>query len=125
MTPYLFYLYYPVLLALLGAIAATIVSRRMLRGLSSDEKAVLLDSFARGRVAVLSMVVIVVALLLWRPFVAWVFFAVAEVCLFGFSWLRLGRLQISPSTAKTLRVAQLLQTIGFVVFAAIFAARSA
>jgi hypothetical protein len=119
----LLYAYYPLALALLSSIPGLIITRRTLRTLSMEEKAVLLDSFARGRVAVLSMAAVVVALLFWRPLVAWLFFAAADVCLYLASWWRMGRLQLLESTRKSLRLAQFAQTVGFVTCALIFATR--
>lgn len=123
MTPSLLHTYYPFALALLGAVASAAITQRALRRLPPNEKGVLFDSFARGRIAVLSMVAIVVALLFWRPFVAWLFFALAETCLFGISWLRIGRLNISKPTRMTLRLSNFYQTLGFVICGVILATR--
>lgn len=116
--------YYPLFIALAGAAASALLSERALSLMQSDDKAALVDSAARTRMLVLLVVALFVALIVWRPFVAWVFLGCAYLGLGARMTLRLRRLRLPAAASRLLLTGQLLGVGGIVTCALIFALRT-
>jgi len=116
--------YYPLFIVLAGAAASALLSERALSLMRSDDKAALMDSAARTRMLTLLVLVLFVALILWRPFVAWVFLGCSFLVLGARMTLRLRRLRLPPAASRLLLTGQLLGVAGIVVCSFIYALRA-
>ncbi|GEM_PF-4417219 len=116
--------FYPLFIALAGAVAAALLTERALTRMHPGDKAALVDASARTRLITLLVMALFVGLVLWRPFVAWVFLAASFLALAVRMVVRLRRLTLPPPAARLLLTGQLLGVAGIVTCACIYALRS-
>ena len=115
---------YPLLIAFAGFALAALLSERALKLLKPQEKAALLDAFARTRLFALFAAGLFIALMLWQQVIAWIFIGCAYVVLPGCAALRLQRLYLPANAAGRLLAAQFAAALGVVVCALIFVTRT-
>lgn len=116
--------WFPLLIALAGAAASALLSERAFALMRPDDKAALVDASARTRMLILLVVALFVALMLWRPFVAWVFLGCSYLGLGVRMVIRLRRLGLPPAASRFLLTGQLLGAGGIVVCSVIYALRA-
>jgi hypothetical protein len=115
---------YPVILALAGFIASTLLYQRALALMPAAAKAALIDSSSRTRILDLLAVGVFVALVLWRPLIGWVFLGCAYLGLGVRSYFRLKRLDLPPRAAHYLLIGNMCAVVGIASCAFIFALRA-
>ena len=115
---------YPIILALAGFIASTLLYQRALALMPAAAKAALIDSSSHTRILVLLVVGVFVALVLWRPLLGWVFLGCAYLALGVRSYFRLRRLDLPPRAAHYLQIGNLSAVVGIASCAFIFALRA-
>lgn len=115
---------YPLFITFAGFALAALLSERALKLLKPQEKAALLDAFARTRLLKLFAVGLFIVLMLWQQVVAWIFIGCAYVVLTGYTALRLQRLYLPANAAGRLLAAQFAAALGVVVCALIFVTRT-
>jgi hypothetical protein len=115
---------YPLFLALAGFAASALLYERALGLLHADAKAALIDASARTRMLSLLAAALFVALVMWRPVVAWVFLACAYLGLGVRSLFRLRRLGLPPYPARLLLIGNICAVAGITLCAGIFATRA-
>lgn len=115
---------YPIFFALAGIIASTLLYQRALTRTDSNGKAALSNSSSSSRFLNLLVVGVFFALVLWRPFIGWVFLCVAYLGLGVRSFFRLRRLALPPHAANYVLMGNLSAVVGIVLCASIFALRS-
>ena len=115
---------YPLLIAFVGFALAALLSERALTLLKPQEKAALLDAFARARLLTLFVAGLFIVLMLWHQVIAWIFIGCAYVVLPGYAALRLQRLYLPANAAARLLAAQFAAALGVLVCALIFVTRT-
>src|SRR6516225_12293604 len=115
---------YPLLIAFAGFALAALLSERALKLLKPQDKAALLEAFARTRLLTLFATGLFVVLTLWQQLIAWIFIGCAYVALAGCAALRLQRLYLPANAAGRLLAAQFAAALGVVVCALIFVTRT-
>lgn len=115
---------YPLLLAFAGFAVSAVLSKRAVTLMSAEAKAALLD--ASSRTGLLSLLAVggFVALVLWRPLVAWVFLGSAYLALGVRSYFRLRHLRLPPPAARLILLANAAAVGGIAACALIFALRA-
>jgi hypothetical protein len=116
--------FYPLFIAMAGFILATMLSSRALSLMQPDDKVALVDASARTRMLTVLVAALFVALVIWRPVVAWAFLGVAYICLALRSIVRLRRLGLPAPILRLLHAANLIACFGMVVCACIFELRA-
>jgi hypothetical protein len=115
--------YYPLLIALAGFVIAALLSERTLSLMQPDAKAALMDASARTRLLNILVAVVFVALIMWRPVVAWAFLGIAYICLAIRSILRVQHLKLPLPISRLLHIANLTACAGMVICACIYELR--
>jgi hypothetical protein len=115
---------YPLLFALAGLAASTLLYERALGLMPADAKAALIDASSRTRLLTLVAMVLFLALVLWRPLWGWAFLGCAYLGLGTRSLLRLRRLGLPPRAARLLLIGNASAVAGIALCAFIFALRA-
>jgi hypothetical protein len=115
---------YPLLVALVGFVAGTLLTQRALALLDTTQKAALVEASARTRLYTLAVVVIFVALIFWRPFAGWVFLGICYLVLGVRSIFRLRRLALPPEPTRLVLIGNFAAVIGIACCAFIYAERT-
>lgn len=116
--------YYPLIIAFAGVAASALLSERALSLLRPDAKAALVDSFSGTRLLNLLVMTLFVALMFWRPLVAWVFLGCSFLSLGAGSILRLRRLRLPAAASRLLFTGRILAVGGIVACALIYVLRT-
>jgi hypothetical protein len=116
--------YYPLFIALTGFVVAALLSQRALSLMQPEAKVALLDASAPTRLLTVLVAAVFVALVIWRPIVAWAFLGIAYVCLAVRSILRVQQLHLPDPISPLLHAANLTACISMVICASIFGLRA-
>jgi hypothetical protein len=115
---------YPTLFAVAGLIASTLLYERALKLMDAGAKAALLDASSSTRRLSVLVVIVFLALVLWRPLIGWVFLACAYLGLGVRSFFRLRRLNLPPRASGLILIGNVSAVIGIALCAGIFALRA-
>ena len=116
--------YYPLFIALAGFVVAALLSQRALSLMQPDAKVALVDASARTRLLSILVAAVFVALIIWRPVVAWAFLGIAYICLGVRSILRVQHLNLPVAISRLLHTANLTACVGMLICACIFELRA-
>jgi hypothetical protein len=116
--------FYPLFIALAGFVIAALLSERAISQMQPDAKVALMEASARTRLLNILVAALFVALIIWRPFVAWAFLGVAYTGLAVRSIPRVQRLNLPVSNARLLHAANLTACVGMLICACIFGLRA-
>jgi len=116
---------YPVIVALVGFVLASLVTQRAVRLLDPGQKAALVDAASSTRVISIAVVVVFVALMFWRPVFAWGVLGGGYLALGIRSVFRLRRLALPPAASRLILVGNACGVAGIAYCAAVFACRAA
>jgi hypothetical protein len=114
---------YPTLFAVAGLIASTLLYERALKLMDAGAKAALMDASSSTRRLSVLVVIVFLALVLWRPLIGWVFLACAYLGLGVRSFFRLRRLNLPPRASGLILIGNVSAVIGIALCAGIFALR--
>jgi hypothetical protein len=115
---------YPVLVALAGGAAASLLTQRAFALMNAEGKAALLDAASSTRLLNIIALAVFLGLVLWRPPFGWVFLGCAYLGLGVRSIFRLRRLELPPLAARLIIMANASAVLGIVICASVFAIRS-
>ena len=116
--------FYPLFIALTGFGVAALLSSRALSLMEPDAKAALVDASASTRILTILVAAVFIALIIWRPVVAWAFLGAAYICLAVRSILRLQRLNLPVSISRLLHAANFTACLGMSICACIYELRA-
>jgi len=116
--------FYPLFIALAGFIVAALLSQRALSLMQPGAKVALMDASAPTRLLNILVAAVFVALIIWRPVVAWAFLGIAYIWLAVRSILRVQHLNLPASIARLLHAANLAACVGMLICACIFELRA-
>lgn len=116
--------YYPLFIALAGFVVAGLFSQRALSLMLPEAKIALVDAAASTRMLSIVVAAVFVALIVWRPIVAWAFLGAAYICLAVRSVIRLQRLNLPVPISRLLHAGNLTACVGMVICACIFELRA-
>ena len=116
--------FYPLFIALAGFLVAALLSNRALSLMQPHAKAALVDASAPTRLLNILVAAVFVALIIWRPVVAWAFLGIAYIWLAVRSILRVQHLNLPASISRLLHAANLAACVGMLICACIFELRA-
>jgi hypothetical protein len=120
----LFHDFFPIFILLAAFAVSALTSERAIAQLSPEARSVLVAAAARTRVIALGVLGIFVALMAWRPIVAWVFLGGSFLGLGVRMTLRLRRLRFPPRAARLLLAGQWTGVGGIEVVSVMYAMRA-
>jgi len=116
--------FYPLFIALAGFVVAALLSQRALSLMQPGAKVALMDASAPTRLLNILVAALFVALIIWRPVVAWAFLGIAYIWLAVRSILRVQHLNLPASISRLLHAANLAACVGMLICACIFELRA-
>jgi hypothetical protein len=115
---------YPLIFVLAGYVAATLLYQRAVPLMRADAKAALVDASSSTRLLNVVVIAVFLALVFWRPLLAWVFLGCAYLALGIRSVFRLRRLNLPIPAARLILMGNVSGVAGITLCAFIFALRA-